>query len=128
MPNKDNIAKWAEALESGEYEQGRYRLASRDEESGIISYCCLGVACDVAMKNGVQMEVTETQVEGQIVLNYDGRRDSLPPAVRNWLGISDRDPAIGPAGERAAILNDKWQHGFPSIAHRIRETYLAGEN
>lgn len=33
--------KWIEALESGEYKQGKGQLRDGDQ------YCCLGVACDV---------------------------------------------------------------------------------
>lgn len=37
--------EWAAALRSGEYKQTRGRLVQADESG--LSFCCLGVACDV---------------------------------------------------------------------------------
>ena len=42
MKQIDRIVKWFDALESGEYKQGRGLLGSA--ETG---YCCLGVGCTV---------------------------------------------------------------------------------
>lgn len=66
MANTENMAKWAEALESGEYEQGRNHLAiiGEDTESGKTFYCCLGVACEVAIKNGVELSKTQRRDTG----------------------------------------------------------------
>lgn len=40
--DKELIAQWIEALESGGYKQGKAALRLHD------SYCCLGVLCDVS--------------------------------------------------------------------------------
>ena len=48
-PNKENIQKWVDGLLSGEYEQGRGKL-NKDGK-----FCCLGVACEVAIKNGLNL-------------------------------------------------------------------------
>lgn len=40
-------AKWVEALRSGKYTQARGTLKKEVEGSGV-SYCCLGVLCEVA--------------------------------------------------------------------------------
>lgn len=45
-PNKPLIREWVEALRSGKYLQGRKSLRTGDK------FCCLGVACDVAAKEG----------------------------------------------------------------------------
>lgn len=34
--------QWVEALESGNYKQGKYRLRTKDNK-----YCCLGVLCEI---------------------------------------------------------------------------------
>jgi len=48
MKRAELIEKWLEALESGEYKQGKNTLVnSRD------GYCCLGVLCKVAELNGI---------------------------------------------------------------------------
>lgn len=46
---KQEIAeRWVQALRSGEYKQGLSRLRTKDD-----GYCCLGVLCDLASKEGV---------------------------------------------------------------------------
>lgn len=39
--------KWIDALESGNYLQGKNRLCTEIDEKGTKSYCCLGVLSDV---------------------------------------------------------------------------------
>ena len=46
--------EWIEALESGEYKQGRNKL--RTETTNGNEFCCLGVACEVMEKNGVHTD------------------------------------------------------------------------
>lgn len=48
-----NQRKWVKALRSGEYEQGEGQLQKGDK------FCCLGVAADVARKDGVDVEINE---------------------------------------------------------------------
>lgn len=46
-----NAKKWVEALRSGKYRQTKYQLAKRGR------YCCLGVGCEVARANRVNITV-----------------------------------------------------------------------
>lgn len=78
MAPNENARKWVEALRSGEYEQGKRRLC-RDGK-----HCCLGVACEVAIKNGVEIE--RRDYGGTIY--FDGHCDLLPEKVREWLGLN----------------------------------------
>ena len=59
--------KWVEALESGEYKQGKTYL--RDSED---KYCCLGVACEVMgiepVKRGVNYEYNNSNI---FLRNFD---------------------------------------------------------
>jgi len=48
--NKRIKKLWVEALRSGEYEQGLYKMKSHGK------YCCLGVLQEVALKDGVKFE------------------------------------------------------------------------
>ena len=41
-PNQRRLARWVEALRSGNYEQGKGRLKSLTGQ-----YCCLGVYCEL---------------------------------------------------------------------------------
>lgn len=43
--------RWIEALTSGKYRQGRFRLRRDDSQSGK-AYCCLGVLCDLLDPSG----------------------------------------------------------------------------
>lgn len=54
-PNTENIKKWVDALESGEYKQGKSYLWQ--EKNGVDSFCCLGVACDVYAVNNEDFDV-----------------------------------------------------------------------
>lgn len=50
MPNKINIRKLVNALRSGNYKQTQRALARKNRETGEISYCCLGVACEIYLQ------------------------------------------------------------------------------
>lgn len=70
--------KWVEALESGRFKQGRERLRRGD------LMCCLGVACELAIEDGVPLRV-ETACDGSV--SYDGLAGVLPERVRTRLGL-----------------------------------------
>lgn len=44
-PNADKA--WLEALRSGRYRQGYKQLRKVEGEGPMVSYCCLGVACEI---------------------------------------------------------------------------------
>lgn len=48
----DNVKAWVAALRSGTYTQGQFKLRRLDN-----TYCCLGVACDLAVQAGVSLDV-----------------------------------------------------------------------
>lgn len=70
-------AEWIRCLRSKEWKQGRNFLCA-ETESGV-SYCCLGVACEVAAANGV--EVKQERRDGGI-WDFDSRDGALPSSVR----------------------------------------------
>jgi hypothetical protein len=116
MSNKDNIRKWVEALRSGKYQQTTGALC-RDGK-----YCCLGVACEVAIENGVLVVRRGT---GENVVRYDSREGVLPWAVLEWLGIDEKDPELGKSQSMVASdWNDHVRADFTKIADLIEETYL----
>ncbi len=70
----ENIKKWINALESGDYQQTTGRLRRGD------AMCCLGVACDISdISNWTKND------------RYMGEKDVLPNNVMAWLGISKAD-------------------------------------
>lgn len=136
-PNRENIALWVQALRSGEFEQGRSWLNLNNR------YCCLGVACEVAIRNGVELK---TETDGGGVVHYsDGLNPTtakvLPIKVREWLGLAVgstdpyvrtarrlHDPQYGTitAGNSVQLTacNDIYKLDFATIATMIEDTYL----
>lgn len=108
--NPERGRLWTQALLSDEYQQARGAFIERDED-GVIRHCCLAVATDVAIKNGlddVRWDLTEgkdpallfaydegtygdyrdydyREVDGDIWIEHtDG---DLPKPVANWFGM-----------------------------------------
>ena len=121
MANKENILKWVEALESGEYPQTQGALQN------LGGFCCLGVACDVAVQNEVIPEGEHT-ANGCVI--YDGNSEYLPERVVEWLGLPDGNPEVfvttgGSSFPTSLVgLNDNYEWDFAHIAKAIRENYL----
>jgi hypothetical protein len=116
VPVKHRITEWAEALSSGMYEQTTGRLYrgpkaadayNRQDEN---AYCCLGVACLVAEKNGVTIDVDWRQ------------KRVLPVEVRDYFGLPNDNPEF--LGKAAAEWNDLLGSNFQTIAALIRNEYL----
>ena len=128
--NRERIKLLAEALESGEYEQcwGALRIGDK--------YCCLGVACEVAIKNGLDIARQPPPHEGGADLfRYDGEPSVLPNSVRAWYGFPESSEFLNGAGNpmidtegfgrcAAAQANDEWGLSFPAIAAGFRNEYL----
>ncbi len=82
------------ALRSGEYKQGFASLAVG------MRYCCLGIACEVALVNGAplrRVQLGDGPVKytspllfpGRLMGEADESETLLPVAVRRWLGIDE---------------------------------------
>lgn len=105
---------WVSALRSGEYEQGEGAL-SRDGE-----YCCLGVLCEVAVDNGLALDVEHTGDE----IHYDGNGAFLPDRVVQWAGMNNKFGIFGVGFKRIDLtdMNDNGQ-SFEKIADVIEKHY-----
>lgn len=132
MANTENMAKWAEALESGEFEQGTGHLAivelSSTGEPLKTLHCCLGVACEVAMRNGVELVKIQGSSDGRAVLFYDGESGVLPHKVQEWLGLDETNESEGGnpylSEGSATELNDDAGFTFREIGEQVRLTFL----
>lgn len=134
MVNKVNIQKWVDALRSDDYNQCTGQLR---DDSG---FCCLGVATDVAMKEGVV--ITSDVYDGVVFEGWTPRLSEyglMPRSVRDWLGMDDTNPVLfedqNVAGLdedepyqsiAAAEANDDLNYPFDKIAALIEERYLNG--
>jgi hypothetical protein len=110
----ENQLKWVEALESDEFQQSTGSLANGD------GYCCLGVACEIAMRNGV--EVDKTSDLGSDIITYDDYWADLPRSVRIWLDVDSGNPVVddGVEAMSCSYMNDQEGMSFEAIASRIR--------
>lgn len=121
--NEQAIRWWVEELESGEYTQTTgYLHRTAKSEGGIYSvpagFCCLGVACETAIKHGVALQIRENNS----VVSYDGEETVFPAAVLAFLGLKDPDPEIGDSA--ATTLNDEQGFTLTEIAREIRRHWL----
>src|SRR6185436_2770967 len=90
---KANRAAWVAALLSGEYEQATGFLNTK-EADGKERFCCLGVACDLAMKAGVELSKEKSKIGTFYAFWYGGWHNTngeLPTPVQEWLGMTE-DP------------------------------------
>lgn len=126
--NPERVRLLVDALRSGRFQQGNGRLTDLSFE-GQATHCCLGVACVVAMENGLKVSTSST-ASG---VTYDHEQCYLPPSVRNWYGFTDRHPPIYAytdvtSGDLflsgAAGINDAGRWGFAEIADAFERTYL----
>jgi hypothetical protein len=111
-----NQLKWVEALESGAFKQGQGGLAV-ERGDGSREYCCLGVACRLAIQDGVP--ITEVPANHSDDIIFDRKAGYLPRRVQKWLSVDDSNPTIG--NHYAAELNDEHGLSFAEIAARVRE-------
>jgi hypothetical protein len=135
-PNKDRIALWVEALRGGEYLQGQAQLVTFEGK-----YCCLGVAVEVALKNGYEPQTTCNSYGATLTEGYDVNNSVLWPGVQDWYGLR-ADPVIGVAGDFfdaegledvhreadwqviASEANDDLDLTFEQIAAAVQKRYL----
>jgi|SRR5579872_441962 len=124
------IQRLVTALRSGKYRQGQRSL--RQGYGRAKTYCCLGVACDLA-KRAVQGKWT---VDNEFVTSTSTDVNILPFSVELYYGFNkikcnrfprNPDVLIGPTLRENGLadLND---HGktFAEIADLIEATYLKG--
>lgn len=96
--------KWATALESGKYAQGKGKL-----QHGPL-FCCLGVLCDLAKKEGVEVHC---DTDGKILGGF------LHVSVMEWAEMSSCSGEMYPDNS-LLFLNDSGKT-FVEIAKVIRE-------
>ena len=145
MTNKDRVKLLADALRSGKYKQGMGHLKYTWGEDDV-KYCCLGVACEVAISNGVAVKQTHTSHEeeghrygiyddevGDGI--YDDEVSVLPPSVRDWYGFDSANPSLQhyDEGEKeyitecATTINDVGDFDFNEIADMFEYTFIERE-
>lgn len=118
--------KWLSALRSGNYKQGKRCLHNKDTDT----YCCLGVLCDIAVKEKVIPPPIE-YVHGESALDSYGKSDEidsaflLPESIVKWSGIPRGGFIMNPANKQVVMyeLTSMNDNGIPfkKIADIIEE-------
>jgi hypothetical protein len=108
-----NTQKWINALRSGKYKKTTHHLSHNGK------FCCLGVACEVAIANGVKLKVRDTKRFGQS-RTYNGLRNFPPLSVIKWLGFK-KGKKVREFEQALATLNDYKGKSFKAIADVIAE-------
>ena len=111
-------------------------------------YCCLGIACEVAIAGGVELERTHDGEVPRVFyrerVTFSGDAEVLPLLVQQWFGLMERDPhLLIPMKVReqlddshkvhrtqldrvfvASVLNDDFFLDFEQIADCFEYTFL----
>jgi len=139
MPNLERLEMFIQALESGEYKQGKERL-TKILPDGTKEHCCLGVMCEVAIANGLEIETIAVSVgfegEKNVLYGETGRRDFLPKEVQRWYGVNTNNFMIPvPCGDEncnsthsATYANDMFGSDFQAIANGFRTLFNIPKN
>ena len=111
--------KWVSALLSGEYKQAKNTLNNGE------GFCCLGVLCDLAAKEGIG--------EWNKTTFYDKKGGDIGGGVPTnevvkWAGMKDYNPNVPYASPQSpetclASMNDSGKYTFDDIAFVIEGTW-----
>ncbi len=119
--NKERVQLLVDALRSGEFRQGKDALRTRDGER----YCCLGVATEVARRNGLSFSEGAPDK-----FPWDMTHQVMCVPVARWFGL-EVDPLLeGPLSHEhkvrrsATTWNDELDASFDDIANMFENTYI----
>lgn len=128
--NQEVKELWVAALRSGDYAQGKNLLHEEQTDENPDQYCCLGVLCAIAVKNGVIPPPKKNGADEDrkwFAYGTEDERNSafLPRAVQEWSGMeSDNGEFWSDVLDRDSLvrLNDD---GIPftDIATVIEEQF-----
>ena len=112
-------ALWLEALRSKEYPQTKGKLKTEE------GYCCLGVLCDLYLKEHSKEWKPSDFIEDDEILSYeiDARENLTPESVVKWAELPCDNPGVM-FEDRDYVtdlteLNDSLNMNFEEIAAYI---------
>jgi len=122
--NSDVRDLWVEALRSGIYTKGKYKLRVDGEDGSSDRYCAMGVLCSIA--DLLDIYKWDKLHDEWMML---GRNNILPHPIHDWAGITMTHPSHGlvleVGGKEVPIwyLNDSIDMSFEDIATLIGAQY-----
>jgi len=121
---------WVQTLESGMFDQAEY-LCVRDKDDNF-SFSCLGIACEVAIDNGINIRYKALQIS-KFGDSYEGQCANLPWEVSSLFNVEPNGLVMF-SDDEADTTDDgpnwkaayKWlkQHG---ISRPVKDTQLSLE-
>ena len=123
-------ARWVAALRSGEYEQSQGQLVA-DFGDGQKVFCCLGVACELAVEDGLAKRSITGDGYHEGYVDSEGwiSNGAIPATLAIQLGLtpSGKLPQTVKAGStnhyELASLNDTGGWTFAQIADYIETNF-----
>jgi hypothetical protein len=124
-----NAKAWLEALESDRYEQGYDFLHITYDSGKPDTFCCIGVACDLAKTAGLNLNVEKISLGGNInSVTYNGMDGHFPKSISNWLELNvepidenNFDGTFPGIPTSLVYMNDTQKLSFKEIAQIIRD-------
>ena len=104
--NRERINKWIQELKSTDKPQIKGFLQIVDKAGIRPGFCCVGIACDLAVCDGLEIQVV-TEF-GKVC--YDGNTKTEPPQVRDYYDVPPQFFQLG------MTLNDANVYSFKRIA------------
>lgn len=108
---------WIEALKSGKYKQGPGQLKKSINKR--VTYCCLGVLCDLARKDGGPkwngLPHREDSNTLRIDYEYDRSLEKISPDIKHFMGFDTTEEKM------LMEMNDFASYTFKDIAEEIKK-------
>lgn len=96
--NPEIKTRWVAALRSGNYRQGKKKLAQQMTRTMPMTHCCLGVLCELAVEDGIIEAMNHPSGASGQVRYFGGpnnwKATALPPAVSEWAGFGDERDSL----------------------------------
>ena len=138
MTRRQKLGPWQEAwvgtLEGNQFDQCRRFLCRKEGKS--FSFCCLGIACEVAIENGIGLSVREADAPS-ICVYYNQHNGVLPPVIERLMRFRGKQGMLSTShlpkklaqecmreideGNSLAALNDRKKWDFKRIAAFARK-------
>lgn len=131
MKTKAEVIKihndWIVALTNGKYSQGTHFL-KREEDTGAISHCCLGVLCEIMNVSSDKTRADKGKFDHvEFIWFFEGKEGILPDSVVDDLGLVDSTYAYQSIMPSFTRLNDEGA-SFNCIANFIKDIVFNLEN
>ena len=112
---KEIAEKWIAALRSGEYKQTSGILANHNRTE----HCCLGVLCELAIEDGVGLQVLRP--DDASYTSFDGEGSHLPDCVQDWADTYGATPVTPRQSIVELIRMNDSGSSFEDIADHIEK-------